>query len=155
MECFEETNISFKPLPEVYFEVGIFYKGGVIGKNNSSYFYTNSYIGGLPLESDNKCTHVGIPCCVSTYFNPGGFSNLIGIPSSEISDPIELEPVFGKQGKELVEKIKYAVNINERIKILDSFYLKFLEKRNNQLNLFYIHLIRYYLITYSVNILIV
>ncbi|NJK95435.1 MAG: AraC family transcriptional regulator [Bacteroidales bacterium] len=57
------------------------------------------------------------------YLYPYALTQLFGVPASEITNQsVDVQTLFGKQGKELEERIMMALDNKQRIKIISNFF---------------------------------
>jgi AraC-like DNA-binding protein len=68
---------------------------------------------------------------IIVVFQPDGINSLLGIPANEIQDQIiQTEDIFGREGLWLEERLFEEITREEKIGILNAFFIKQLLKQN-------------------------
>jgi AraC-like DNA-binding protein len=69
---------------------------------------------------------------IIVVFQPPGINQLLGIPAGELRDSIvSTEYVLGKQGAELYEKLAAKSAVQDKLHLLNHFFIELLSKRNH------------------------
>ncbi|HET6767046.1 MAG TPA: helix-turn-helix transcriptional regulator, partial [Chitinophagaceae bacterium] len=67
---------------------------------------------------------------IIVVFQPTGINQLLGIPADELRDNnIRTEYIFDKQGQELYEKLAEQFTIQDKLRLLNTFFLEQMAKR--------------------------
>ena len=83
----------------------------------------HGYLGGQILEPVNY-TCFGKLKIISLIFKPWGIYRFLAIPQSDFNNyRVDLEFIFGKSFDSIIEQIYLTESIEDKIKLLDSFFL--------------------------------
>ena len=88
-----------------------------------------SFLYGQISEFKNVClrNETGL---IIVVFQPTGINQLMGIPAHELNDSIiRTEYIFNKQGRQLYEKLAEQFTIQDKLRLLNAFFLEQLAKR--------------------------
>jgi len=122
----EKQSIIPDGCMEMIFHYGDLYKQ-YAGNGNSVIQPRCFVIGQLtePLEIEPT----GTTCIFSVRFHPHGFLPFASIPIKEMENTaVPLEKLFGRDGKDIEEKILNAHSVQERIDLIEQFLLNRLER---------------------------
>ena len=105
----------------------------VIVYQNNREHVVNNYIVGLNDATSNVKLKIITPDSEANgmimRFTFAGVYKLLNIKIAELSNTvITLDDLFGYQGRQLLDKLKHAADNAKRIKILNDFFLKLLQK---------------------------
>ena len=93
-------------------------------------FLPGSFLYGQISEFKNVCL-VNETDLVIVVFQPAGINQLMGIPAYELRDNIiRTEYIFDKQAQELYEKLAEQFTIQDKLKLLNTFFFKPIGKKN-------------------------
>ena len=89
----------------------------------------NSFLYGQILAFQDVCLQNETDLII-VVFQPTGINQLIGIPADELRDNIvRTEYIFEKQGQELYEKLAEQLTIQDKLRLLNNFFLEQMTKR--------------------------
>jgi AraC-like DNA-binding protein len=92
-------------------------------------FLPGSFLYGQISEFKNVCLRNETDLII-VVFQPTGINQLMGIPANELRDNIiRTEYIFDKQGQELYEKLAEQFTIQDKLRLLNTFFLEQMEKR--------------------------
>ena len=128
-EILQKQTIIPDACMEMIFHYGDLYREYT--ENGNSIIQPRCFVIGQltkPLEIEPT----GETSIFSVRFQPGGFFPFFTVPIKELEDKaVSLEKLFGKDGKEIGEKILNALSTSERIKLIEAFLLRRLMTAEN------------------------
>jgi AraC-like DNA-binding protein len=103
-----------------------------IKKNKKSGLLPNSFLYGQINEYKDLTIANDITMTI-VVFQPSGINQLIGIPANEIkNDIISIEYIFGVMASELKEKLIEKITIQDKISLLNNFFIGLLRNRKSR-----------------------